>query len=254
MSADPVSPLTARSVVASTLLGTDPPRLPARILVRAGELFGIAEGTTRVALSRMTRAGELRSDGSLYELSSTALLERQARQQESRAPKIRRWRGGWVVVVVTAERRDPTDRRELRDALRRARLGELREGVWMRPDNLPALGTSPAMITEHCTTWRAKNVEPELVDRLWDLGAWQSRADVLRAGLDALTPSLERGDTAHLADGFVLSASVLRHLQADPLLPDELLPARWPGPALREDYDRFDSAHRAVLRSWFGPD
>ena len=42
-------PMTARSVVASTLLGIEPPRLPARILVRSGELFGIAEGTTRVA-------------------------------------------------------------------------------------------------------------------------------------------------------------------------------------------------------------
>ena len=48
-----------------------------------------------------------------------------------------------------------------------------------------------------------------------------------------------------LADGFVTSAAVLRHLQADPLLPDELLPARWPGAALRADYDRYDAAYRA---------
>ena len=52
-------PLSARSVVASTLLGMRPPRLPTQILVRSGALFGIAEGTTRVALSRMVAAGEL---------------------------------------------------------------------------------------------------------------------------------------------------------------------------------------------------
>lgn len=58
-------PLTARSIVLSTLLGHHPPRLPARALVRVGELFGIAEGTVRVALSRMVAAGDLyQSDGS----------------------------------------------------------------------------------------------------------------------------------------------------------------------------------------------
>jgi phenylacetic acid degradation operon negative regulatory protein len=64
-------------------------------------------------------------------------------------------------------------------------------------------------------------------------------------------PALEAGAHEPLADGFVLSADVLRHLQADPLLPDALLPAGWPGAALRADYDRYDAAYRAVLRAWF---
>jgi phenylacetic acid degradation operon negative regulatory protein len=67
----------------------------------------------------------------------------------------------------------------------------------------------------------------------------------------SLLRPLERGDTEALADGFVTSAAVLRHLQADPLLPDELLPARWPGAVLRSDYDRYDAAYRATLRAWF---
>ena len=48
-----------------------------------------------------------------------------------------------------------------------------------------------------------------------------------------------------------LSASVLRHFQADPLLPEELLPRGWPGVELRTDYDRFDTAYRALLREYF---
>jgi phenylacetic acid degradation operon negative regulatory protein len=48
----------------------------------------------------------------------------------------------------------------------------------------------------------------------------------------------------------VLSAAVLRHLQADPLLPGELLPRRWPGAELRALYDDFDAAYRAVLADW----
>jgi DNA-binding transcriptional regulator PaaX len=34
-------------------------------------------------------------------------------------------------------------------------------------------------------------------------------------------------------------------------LPDELLPAGWLGAELRRGYDRFDTAYRAVLRSFF---
>jgi phenylacetic acid degradation operon negative regulatory protein len=62
-----------------------------------------------------------------------------------------------------------------------------------------------------------------------------------------LVDALERGDTAALRPGFELSAAVLRHLVADPLLPIELLPRRWPGDPLRATYDRFDRSYRRLL-------
>lgn len=142
------SGLTARSVVASTLLGTDPPRLPGGVLVRAAELFGIAEGTTRVALTRMVAAGELEADDGWYAITGARLLERQVRQAASRAADLRPWNGMWIVAVVTADRRAPAVRAELRDALGRARLAELREGVWVRPDNIEL--TPAAVVGEQC--------------------------------------------------------------------------------------------------------
>ncbi len=91
---------------------------------------------------------------------------------------------------------------------------------------------------------------PEAPERLaatlWDLTAWADRAHQLLHALEMLSP-----DTASaLAPGFELSASVLRHLQADPLLPEELLPPGWPGRRLRADYDRWDTRYRATLRDW----
>ena len=241
--------LTARSVIASTLLGTTPPRLPARVLVEAGELFGIAEGTTRVALSRMVANGELATDDGWYELHGPRLLERQARQAASRAARTQQWDGSWLLVVVTAERRAAAARAELRDALLRTRLAELREGVWLRPTNVDI--QLPAVVAEQATTMDASAVDRDIVDSLWDLGAWATTANALRRAMRPLVPQLERGDTRPLADGFVTSAAVLRHFQADPLLPDELLPPRWPGTSLRAEYDRFDRAYRRVLRDWF---
>nr|MBA2282852.1 hypothetical protein [Acidimicrobiia bacterium] len=80
---------------------------------------------------------------------------------------------------------------------------------------------------------------------------WAGAARDLQERMTALTPALEDGDRGALAAGFVLSAAVLRALQSDPLLPPPLLPAGWPGPALRDDYDRYDAAYRRVLRAWF---
>jgi phenylacetic acid degradation operon negative regulatory protein len=85
---------------------------------------------------------------------------------------------------------------------------------------------------------------------LWDLPGWAERAETLRRAMAALAPDT----AAALAPGFELSAAVLRHLQADPLLPEELLPAGWPGTPLRDEYDRWDMRYRATLQEWSRPD
>ncbi len=242
--------LTARSVLLSVLLGTEPPRLPVRTLVRTTELFGISEGTTRTALSRMASAGEVRADDGWYELTAPRLIERQARQARSRRGERRPWTGEWIEVVVAADGARPAaERAALRADLRARRLGELREGVWLRPDNLD----DPVPAGEGLATFRCRPLDDSqaLAARLWDLDDWAGRARELRTGLAALLSPLEAGDRTVLAEGFVLSAAVLRHLQADPLLPDELVGTDWPGDDLRADYERYDAAYRSVLRSWF---
>lgn len=253
-------PLTARSVLASTLLGTDPPWLPTRILVRSGELFGLTPGTLRTAISRMAAAGELVADGDGYRLAGP-LLDRQARQAASRTRRpAPRWDGRWEMAVVTVERRDASARTALRDAMRRLGLAEWREGVWLRPANLPAdrEESARAVVQDQCRTLTAvPDDEPvALAGELWDLRGWADTATDLAGRLARLVGPLEEGpiderSTAVLAEGFVVSAAVLRHLVADPSLPPALLPADWPGPSLREDYDRYDRAFKSLWRAWF---
>ncbi|MFC4113922.1 PaaX family transcriptional regulator C-terminal domain-containing protein [Nonomuraea zeae] len=226
--------LSARSAVLSALLGSHPPRLPARQLVRIGALFGIAEGTVRVALSRMVAAGDLLQSGGRYTLSAR-LVERQARQDESRDPHTKPWDGTWEVAVVTAERRAPADRAALRHTMTALRLAELREGTWMRPANL--VRAWPEIVTAQCTLIDGRP-HGDPTPMLWDLDGWSEEAHRLERALD-------RADG--LAEGFLVSAAVLRHLLADPLLPQELLPAGWPGAALRARYDDFDRRYREVL-------
>ena len=100
-------------MIASLLLGVDPPQLETRVLVGTAELFGIAPGTARVAMSRMVVAGELESVDDGYRLASPALLARKVRQDQSRVGRVRWWRGSWRTAVVDVDARSAVDRAKL---------------------------------------------------------------------------------------------------------------------------------------------
>lgn len=243
-------PLTARSIVASTLLGVRPPTLPPAALVRAGEIFGIAEGTTRVALSRMLAAGELEMDDGRYGLAGR-LLDRLVRQDISRRPPLQRWDGAWRQAVVIVPSRTAAERADLRSAMHELRFAELREGVWVRPDNL-AEDDAPrarAVADDQCIWLSASVADPRaLAEELWDLDGWARHAQALRRRMRTSRSALERDPSgADLREGFVLAAAVLRHMQADPLMPPELLPKDWPGRSLRSEYDGYA---RVFARRW----
>jgi phenylacetic acid degradation operon negative regulatory protein len=148
--------------------------------------------------------------------------------------------------VVTATGRAAEDRAALRLRLARARLAEQREGVWLRPDNIdlrPDPAEEPGVAVY--TAW-PEGEGAALAAELSDLEGWSGRAAELAARLDELPTN----GPEDLAPGFELSAAVLRHMQADPLLPAELLPAGWPGTALRHRYDAWDRQYRTVLAHW----
>jgi phenylacetic acid degradation operon negative regulatory protein len=242
------TPFTTRSVLASALLGMEPPELPVAQLVRLSGLFGISPNRARVALSRMVAAGEATTDGAgTYRLAGH-LRQRQTRQLASRSGTTGTYDGTWWVAVVTTTGSSAEVRTARRRALAYARLAELREGVWMRPDNVAV--ELPDGVAADVELMTARPEGPgRLAGALWDLAAWAERAEVLREAMAALMPAT----AAALAPGFELSAAVLRHLQADPLLPAELLPGGWPGRDLRDDYDRWDSRYRATLQEWSRP-
>jgi phenylacetic acid degradation operon negative regulatory protein len=223
----------------------DPPELPVAQLVRLTGLFGISENRARVALSRMVAAGEATSDGAGGYRLAGHLAARQTRQSASRAGITTDYDGSWWLAVVTTAGSTAEVRTARRRAFAYARLAELREGVWMRPANVAV--PLPGSLDGDVELMTAVPPDADLlVARLWDLAGWARHAGELQAALDALPPD---GPEA-LAPGFELSAAVLRHLQADPLLPPQLQPAEWPGSRLRETYDRWDARYRATLSSW----
>ena len=220
-----VRTLSARSVVLSLLLGAHPPELPVSALVDAGEMFGISDATLRVALTRMVANGDLaRADGS-YRLSAR-LLERQRRQDAALDPATA-WDGTWETVVVTSVGRSATDRADLRAQLAALRLGELREGVWLRPANLAR--PLPEWPVELITTFFGTPTDDPraLAARLWDLNGWNLAGRHLLDDISGARTAAER---------LTVAAAVVRHLRTDPALPPDLLPRDWVAGELRAAY------------------
>jgi phenylacetic acid degradation operon negative regulatory protein len=220
--------MPARSVVLSVLLGAHPAWASAADLIRLTSDFGIKEATLRVALTRMVSAGDLVRSADGYRLSDR-LLARQRRQDDAMRPKLCTWHGLWRTVIVTSVGTDARARAVLRTTLQHKRFGELREGVWMRPDNLGL--ELDDELRDRVRIMQARDDAPaELAGRLWDLPSWAHNGQQLLADMSS---------AADVPARFVLAAAIVRHLLTDPVLPDELLPADWPGTRLRAAYNDF---------------
>jgi len=210
------------------LLGAHPAWATAAELLRLTSDFGIREPTLRVALTRMVSGGDLVRSHDGYRLSDR-LLTRQRRQDAALHPVTRDWDGTWTTVIVTAVGADARTRGALRTALQDNRFGELREGVWMRPDTLDPL--LPALIRGRVRVLHAADDNPaELARRLWDLRGWSKTGHRLLREMTAVND---------VPDQFAVAAAMVRHLLADPVLPAGLLPADWPGDRLRSAYAEF---------------
>lgn len=233
-------PLTARSVILSVLLGTHPPHLPVRTLVRTAELFGITEGTTRVALSRLCADGDVVAEDRGYRLTAR-LLARQRRQDEGHHPETKSWEGLWEIAVAAPQVRSAAERLVLGNELVALRLAELRQGVWIRPANLtrqwPEDLDGRALQFLGATAFGFGSL-PELAAALWDLDAWARRA------ADLVTAMRRTHDRAQR---FMLATAMVRHFADDPVLPEALLPDGWPGADLRQAYADYETELAEML-------
>lgn len=220
--------LTARSAVLSALLAAHPAEATASGIVDVAVHVGFQESAVRVALTRMVAAGDLDRDRGVYRLSPR-LIARQQRQDEAISPALRPWDQHWSMRIVTIPA-DAATRAATRAELTELRYAELREGVWLRPDNLDLAG-SDALRTRSALFSAAPDGDVhELTARLFDPAKWCAEGT-------ALLDESERADG--MAARFEVAAATVRHILHDPLLPVELLPADWPGQRLRDSYNTF---------------
>jgi phenylacetic acid degradation operon negative regulatory protein len=248
-------PLTARAILAAALLGAEEPTLPVASLIAVASLFGIKSGAARTCLWRMVTDGELTSDRATYSLAGRLLDRRQrvdtaARTDHTPGP----WDGTWEVNIITLDRRDAMDRLGLRAAATRLHLAEIREGVWARPDNLPADRDPAARATvdQQCIRFRGatSEVTADFIAEAFALTNWSTTARRLLVAIDreqTKAPYEDDDIGAVLSHQFTLSMAIVAHLEQDPQLPSALLAPEWPAEQLRIAYREFDRTFQRTM-------
>ena len=231
--------LTARELVIDFLSNRYPREMSAAEILGVGTALGFTEQSLRMALTRLVEGAVAANPGrGLYRLSrSGEAMRLEVRKWRNLDDLAKPWSGAWIGVFDAGVPR--SDRAALRRHERAMRLRgfrELQAGLWIRPanlrdsvaelrDQLRALGLHPAALVVGLNDLdddsRAK------ATGLWDTGAMLATYRALADELLASKTRLERLplDTA-AAESMVLGRDVIRHINLDPVLPEELMPQR----------------------------
>lgn len=197
---------------------------------------GVAETRVRTALSRLAAAGRLEGvkvgRRSYYRLTPQAAAEFAAAARLIYAPAEPPPLRGWRLVAL------PAADAEAAAALARLRFGFVTPQLAILPDRGAPLPALPGC----CFAATSADDLGPLLAGVWPL---EDLAGRMRAFIDGFAPL----ETEALAPAAALGMRLLlvhafRDLALrDPLLPAELLPADWPGPAARALFARL---HRAL--------
>jgi phenylacetic acid degradation operon negative regulatory protein len=196
------------------------PSVPVRILVKAADVFEVAENSVRVAIVRLRAEGLVESeDRGQYQLG-----------------QVQAWDGSWLACFTADLSR--TDRPALRrrqQALKMAGFRRLRPGLHVRPANLKGdlafIGPRLRQLgmEDSAVVFRIAGLEPAEESRargLWDKKALRA---VYRDMKEQLEASSRRIDQMGLEDAvreaFLVGREAVRWVVLDPLLPDELVAA-----------------------------
>ena len=231
--------LTARELVIDFLSNRYPREMSAQEITAIGAALGFSEQSLRMALTRLVEQAVAANTGrGRYRLSpSGEAMRTEVRKWRNLDALAKPWPGGWIAVFDAAVPR--SDRAALRlheRAMRLRGFRELQADLWIRPanlrdsvaalrDQLRALGLHPAALVAGLDdlddTARAR------ATRLWDTDAMLA---TYRALVDEMLTSEKKLDRMPLdtaaAESMVLGRDVIRHINLDPLLPEELMPTR----------------------------
>ncbi len=252
-------PPRAKSLILDLLSSVRRGSMPVRALVAAGNLFGIAGNSVRVALVRLLGSGLVeRDERGRYRLGPDADAVNQRirswrRIENAQIP----WHGEWVGVHDAARpparARSPRSRQKNPRALRFLGFRWLEADLALRPANLRGgiagvrkqlrqLGLTPGALVFSLRELDAGTEARAMA--LWDGAALARAYEQSHRALIASEGRLRRlpRDRA-MAESFLLGGKIIRQLALDPLLPEPLAPAA-PRNRVLEAMRRYDGLGR----------
>lgn len=213
-------------------------RAPVAALVRLLEPVGVAAPAVRTAISRMVLQDWLTPvqlpGGRGYAATSTAVRRLDEAAERIYRTQSRAWDGQWHVLLPPPIRERPR-RTRVREALTWMGFAELSDGTWISPWPHPDVADLVAreqLDPPGITRMTATQISPEDAPvRSWDLAALAAEYDawLAWARTDSEADFGDDPDRAAFARRFKLVHEWRKFLFRDPHLPDDLLPADWPG-------------------------
>jgi phenylacetic acid degradation operon negative regulatory protein len=232
----PAGKPTAKRLILSLLSAPSLEEVEVGHLVKWAELFDIEPTATRVAVGRLAKSGFItaRKRGVYTIGPQGSLMARTASNWSLAEQRIRPWKGGWIIVHCShLGRSNKTALRARERAFRLNGFAEMVSGLWCRPDNY----TRP--LTETREILLAIGLEPEAVMmQVSDIPGTQERElfgcwprEELEAGyhkaMENMATSTLRVGNLDIADAaretFLVGESVIRRINADPLLPEQMV-------------------------------
>ena len=251
----PASAPTSRSFVLDLLSTLRRGAMPVRALIEAAARFGIAEGSVRVALTRLLAEDLVeRDERGQYRLGAAALpIRSRVAAWRDLDARVGPWSGDWVGVLGSPPASRAVQRKSTR-ALALLGFRTLVRGLSVRPDNLTggidamreelaALGLAPGSIV--CALRDLDPVTDARARALWDAEALVTSYRRHCRAIEASTRRLRASaPEVAMVESFRVGGAALRALATDPLLPEPIVPARERAAlvAAMRDYDAFGRA------------
>jgi phenylacetic acid degradation operon negative regulatory protein len=199
--------------------------------------LGIEEKTTRQALMRTAASGWLDAEKAgrrtRWRLTASArkMLTEGADRIYSFTGPVESWDGRWLLVYARIPESDRRARHVVRSRLSWAGFGSLGAGLWISPhpdredEAISVLCEAGVAADAHVFVARRSGLAEVqvMVAEAWDLGAIEEQYEVFLEEFRAAAPP----DV--LARQVELVQAWRRFPAIDPVLPRELLPARWSG-------------------------
>ncbi|MCX7523291.1 PaaX family transcriptional regulator [Microbacterium sp. STN6] len=230
-----------------TLLGdywmSDGAIVPSGALVDLLSEFGITQTGARAALSRLSKRGLLSSNKegrrTFYRLTEHArhVLTTGLERIVSFGADPQPWDGQWTCVAFSVPEQQRTRRHQLRVRLRWLGFAPLYDGVWVSPRS--RAGEATSVLEELSVGAATVLVGPELASGTeygrpidaWDLSGVREQYLAFIERMRPIRSRLAAGDVSG-SEALQARTRVMDEWRwmpnADPELPDELLPREWP--------------------------
>lgn len=252
------SPPTPKRLILSLLSAPDLIEISARQFANWGRLFSIDPAAMRVALGRLVRGDYLESARrGVYRLGpSGRLLAETARSWALAEQRVGPWSGDWLLVhTAHLGRRDKSVLRSRERALRLEGFQALEKELWCRPGNyrealrvterrLHGLGLDDAAVLLRAGEVVA-TTDPF---QLWPCKVLEARYRALTAAMQSSLlelPALGIDEAAQTT--FIIGETVIRQINVDPLLPEELVEVA-ARRKMHETMVAYDAAGRAAWK------